>query len=649
MTGKKKERQPAEQKKNEFFPIPEDITEYDVARLIIAKNETPFLNYRNGQGVITYTYRNGLYDEDKNFKLMNTVADCINLMIQGQKNRVANSDDYEEDAERLEDLLAFRGYSKMSNVERFVSKMTTSEEKDFDKDLRYLNVQNGVYDLQDHVKLDHDPRFHFTKMMPFEYDENAVCPEFLKLLNHMFPDPETRVYFLELLASSLMRKRFDEKIFFLWGKLANNGKTTIIQAILRVLGLDKRGYGWWLDSKVFSTSRSKNSTQPELYETMDRCLAPIDEPDTTEEADESLLKNISNTKQISLRTLYQGAEAFNWTATVICLCNKLPIIDMKNAGAMRRPIVIPVETRITEEMKKAPRVYEMGATEKFGDYLAINEAPGIFNLLIRALKNYQARGYRLPEPGQAIRKATEDYIRKNNTVKQFVDLYCRIGEDPATNDAYYCNGKEFFDAYEKYCKDDLKQKNVMQKNNIAEVMEAMGFPYGIICDRRTSRVSVRGFDGLRLATPVELAIVEQIAGEQSNPEDPRSPAPQAPPTSPQPPSGSTKPAKPAPEKKEEQRKIAAPKNEEAEKPEVPKADVAKIVQVLQAEVVQQLEKVKLKDGSKAEYAPRDRVANNVAFRTGKDKKTIEKVIDRQLTIGELEKIDVDGTTFIRLT
>jgi len=295
---------------------------------------------------------------------------------------------------------------------------------------------------------------------------------------------------------------------------------------------------------------------------------------------------------------------------VICLCNKLPIIDMKNAGAMRRPIVIPVETQITKQMKNAPRAYSKGTTEKFGDYLAINEGPGIWNLLMRALKNYQARGYQLPAPGEAIEKATADYIRKNNTVKQFVDQCCKVGDDPKTFVRYWCNGKEFFDSYENYVKDELKQKNVMLKNNIIEVMEAMGYRYGIICDVRTERISVRGFDGIRLATMLE----QQPQAAQ--------PAPATPAGSPAPSSAAISETEPS----------------DDEKKALIRGHYTDLSKTLLDEIRDDLEKVKLKDGTETQAADLSRVICMVEHKTGRSQQEIKKAVAYELEIGNITDI-----------
>lgn len=477
-----------------------------MARCILACNETHFINLKAQQGVRTFTFDGKQYIEDPNFTIFNVTNEKINAMITQQQRIIHNDEkaDLKKENDRLGLLQRYLSYSKVCAVSKFIEKLTVKRNVEFDSDFRYLPMNNGVYDLLNHELVDHSPNFYTTKYMPVDFDESAEAPEFWALVCHMFPDEKTRDFFMELIASSLMRKRHDETVFFLWGVTAHNGKTTLMSAILETMGSSMTGFGWWLDPKVFSVKRTSNSTQPELYATKNKCLSVIDEPDTTSQADSSVLKNVSNTGKMSLRTLYEGCEEFRFTSTIINLCNRLPSLDLKDAGSARRICVIPIDTQITPGMKSAPRKYDRATNEKYGDYLAANEAAGIINILMKYLKQYQQRGYCLPERSERINKATENYILKNNTVKLFVQSKCLVALDKQGQDRPYQDGSTFHQTYFDFCKNELNQERSMQAGTVIEIMEALGFQYKQICDQRTNRRNIRGYDGIRLKTEDEL-------------------------------------------------------------------------------------------------------------------------------------------------
>jgi hypothetical protein len=338
------------------------------------------------------------------------------------------------------------------------------------------------------------------------YISNTEGPEFDAWLDYMFEnDQEMIEYFLEVFASSFGRCRHDEYIFIVNGKRADNGKTQMMIALTSVIGKKEPGYAVWLDPKAFSMSRTRNSTQPELIKAINKCAAIIDEPDK-ETMDIGMLKNASNTGVMSLRQLYEAAKEAHWTATVITLCNKLPSMDLKDAGTARRVVVIPIRTMITEEMKKAPRKYENGKYLKYGEYVAENEGPHILNRLLKAYKNYQERGYRLPATPVKVLEATESYIMKHNPVKLYIEEECTTANFPNGDKIpeHLRGQKPYYKAdvlhteFIAYCRDVLHQDKVMQVSGISDAMEALGYEYKrSLKDKRTLRQSVGAYEGVR--------------------------------------------------------------------------------------------------------------------------------------------------------
>lgn len=470
-----------------------------------------------GENATVYQYDNEKYVEAKRDIIFTITDQAIQPMIRAQEKKyfeTGDPDEKERELQRLKVLSNYKNYVKMLNVSRFVKKLMAVDNTNFDADITYLNSKSGIYRLHDHQLLKHDPKFHVTKILPVEINMDARCPETLKLLEHMFPDEATREYVLELVASSLFRKRYDENIFFIWGKNANNGKTTIMQAFARTLGTGIDGYAVWLDPKTFTVKRMSNATQPDLFLAKNRCLAIIDEPDKGE-MDTSAIKNASNTGLMSIRMLYQASEQLQWTTTIIHLCNRLPIMDTKDMGTARRIIVIPVDTQITREMKTAPRCYEKGRNEKYGDYLAINEGPGILAMLLQALKRFQERGYKLPDPSTEIVEETERYIRKHNAVLEYVITKCTTAPPrDKPEEKPFVPAKTFNEELQTYCREELHQDKVMHSSTIIEVMESLGYKCGNIKDARTgtkpdgNRNTVWAYDGVRYKTSAELQLEE---------------------------------------------------------------------------------------------------------------------------------------------
>jgi P4 family phage/plasmid primase-like protien len=463
--------------------------EYHIAKRILKDNNRVFINLRNKNDEDTYVYDGMKYIKDESFSIHNLVIDGVNKLLEVTFKEIQSKEYRDEEDE----VKAYDRYHKLERqflsnrtlnaLVSLASKLSVRTNIDFDDNKRYLNTLSGVYDLQTHSLIQHNPMFHVTKIMPTEIQESADCPETKALLDYMFDgDQELIEYYLEIHASSLGRTRNDEYIFIIQGVVADNGKTSAAMALTKPMGLKDTGYAVWMDTKAFTKKRTANATQPELIQAIGRCTAILDEPDR-EEMDVAILKNVSNFGEMSMRTLYESTKGRGWTATVIYLCNRLPMMDLKDAGAMRRVIVVPIEKQITQEMKESPRKYNYGKELKYGDYLATNEGPGIIKMLLDAYKRYQERGYKLPPMPAKVRRATDAYIQKFNPVKKFTDdrTLCTtapfpdndsIGENLRGKKPFY-NAKSFHKDFFDYCEEELNVEHLMSVANVQESMEAL--------------------------------------------------------------------------------------------------------------------------------------------------------------------------------
>lgn len=425
------------------------------------------------------------------------IMDSITVMAGRLQERVDANTGTDDASERERKALKRKivELSRCQNTQRRRSiestvrtlKMSDSEDVRLDADRSKVNMQNGVYDLITHELIEHDPSQRFTRVLPFEYHPGARAPKFMAHLEYVLPDPETRQYLLEVLASSLLRSRREELVFFLWGLTAGNGKSELMRMVITALG----EYATWLDPHTFTSRRASNATQPEMIMALGKALAAVDEP-SKDGLDASSIKNLANYADMVLRGLYQASRTERWTATCIMLCNTLPPIDAKDAGIARRPVVIPFKRQITLDMKTRDQRLPEYATMKYGEYVGKTEAAGVFNILIMALKEHQQRGCLLPPMSSEMREATDEYIYQNNAVARFV------AQSYERSDSGVVNAKDFHDAFKTYCMNVLgyDAKYIMLPNSIGEAMKALGYEYKVVKNKSTGDKSVRCYVGL---------------------------------------------------------------------------------------------------------------------------------------------------------
>ena len=110
---------------------------------------------------------------------------------------------------------------------------------DFDgPDPGYINVDNGVFDIENQKLLQHSPDYYFDYVIPTPYMENAKCPKFLQFLKDITDgEPQMIISVLEAMAYALVPGMPIQKAVMLVGE-GSNGKSTLLGVLRALLGPD---------------------------------------------------------------------------------------------------------------------------------------------------------------------------------------------------------------------------------------------------------------------------------------------------------------------------------------------------------------------------------------------------------------------------
>ncbi|KEI82844.1 hypothetical protein EXM30_04885 [Clostridium botulinum] len=107
---------------------------------------------------------------------------------------------------------------------------------EFNSDKRYINLINGMYDLEKFILIEHRPELYSTIRIPIEYDENAECPNFMKFIDQCFlSDEESKLLAQEWAGYLLTAETKAQKALILYGEGAN-GKGVFIDTISYLIG-----------------------------------------------------------------------------------------------------------------------------------------------------------------------------------------------------------------------------------------------------------------------------------------------------------------------------------------------------------------------------------------------------------------------------
>jgi P4 family phage/plasmid primase-like protien len=178
---------------------------WEIAKYLIKKYHIKTIGNKDNTKEI-YLYSEGLYAIDKGF-LKKEIIDII--------ENIGGSHVREE-------------------VLKIIKEKTYRKREDFEVDRNYINLKNGIYDIESNRLLPHDPEFLFLHQIPVVYDVNADCPKIKHFLNQIL-DEESINVIQEWFGYCLYRSYFIKKaIIFFGGK--DTGKTTNIKLLTRFIG-----------------------------------------------------------------------------------------------------------------------------------------------------------------------------------------------------------------------------------------------------------------------------------------------------------------------------------------------------------------------------------------------------------------------------
>jgi len=320
---------------------------------------------------------------------------------------------------------------------------------DLDTDPWILVCSNGVVDLRTGKLMPHDRGRLVTKIAPHEYNTNATCPIWQRVLNRVFNENTYMVEFYQRLMGYCLTGSVREQVLpVFWGS-RDNGKSTIMTATTEVLG----DYAMWAEAELLMVQ--KNRANPsERMDLFGKRLAVVTEAEAGCRLAEAFVKRITGGEPIRGRKLYENNWEFKPTHKVILVTNHKPRIAGTDYAIWRRIRLVPFTVKIPPDER------DPDMPSKLRD-----EYPGILAWMVRGCVEWQARG--LAEPDEVL-VATKSYRAEEDRVQAFVDDCCELDHMAKVT------GKALYAAYVKHA-DAMKEHPVLY-TTFRQTMEERGFP-----------------------------------------------------------------------------------------------------------------------------------------------------------------------------
>jgi putative DNA primase/helicase len=282
---------------------------------------------------------------------------------------------------------------------------------DLDRDPMLLNVANGSVDLRT-GELRPPRREDFcTKLCPVPFDPDATCPLFQHLLGTTFAERVPVIRFVQKLFGYAITGDVREQILpVFWGKGAN-GKSTLINLFLDLLGEDYAIKG----SRDLFLSKKADSHPTQVARLFGKRLVAGVETADGARLDEVLVKELTGGDVLTARRMKEDLWDFRPTHKVILVTNHRPEIRGTDFAIWRRVRLVPFTVQIAPEKQDR----ELPAKLR-------KELPGVLAWCVAGCLMWQQEGL---EPPEEVCAATDDYRAGQDVLAGFLAECCTIQPD----------------------------------------------------------------------------------------------------------------------------------------------------------------------------------------------------------------------------
>ena len=267
----------------------------------------------------------------------------------------------------------------------------------------YLNVSNGLIDLDTLEIVPHNPDVISTIQMPFPYNMEADCPEFKKFVSEV-ADPDDQKFLVQMFGWLIHKDYHIHKALMLVGN-GRNGKGTYLHVVEQFIGEENTS------AVTLSQLASDRYAASDLFGKAVNIGGDLPSKDIS---DTSAFKSLTGGDLVRAQGKYAKAFTFHNKAKMLFAANQLPRTADETRGFYSRWFLIVFN-----------KTFEGAADDKDlkAKLTTQEELSGILNLAIAKLRELKANKWTF-----AYNKTVEDvelmYQRLSNPVVAFLIDKC---------------------------------------------------------------------------------------------------------------------------------------------------------------------------------------------------------------------------------
>jgi putative DNA primase/helicase len=297
-----------------------------------------------------------------------------------------------------------------------------------------LNTPAGIIDLRTGALRSPDPTAMHTRSTSVAPDFDRRSEIFDRFLHDTFADAELIGYIQRLFGVSAIGKVLEQLLPFGHGSGAN-GKSTLLEAVMHVLGFGETGYAMAAPSEMLMI-RKHNEHPAELAQLSGARLVVCSELESGQRFAEAKVKQLTGRDSINARFMRRDPFTFVPSHTLWLLGNHKPNTKAGGPAFWRRVRLLPF-TRVVPEEQRDP---------KLGEKL-VEDAPAILAWMAQGAADYEKNGMREPA---VVKAATAAYKNDQDTVSRFIDERCFLS--PGVDQVRVFRD-DLRNAYEDWCRE----------------------------------------------------------------------------------------------------------------------------------------------------------------------------------------------------
>lgn len=411
--------------------------------------------------------------------------------------------DFEEKKEAIKNALRCESTARLKSMVELCQSEEgiTIEERVFDSDPMFFNVQNGTINLKTGILQPHNPLDYQMKISPVTFNKNAKCERWMKFIeealgyeesfyadeseadkkNYEIKQTNIKQFLKRHAGYSLTGDTSEEEFLILFGD-GGNGKSKYMGGISYVMG----DYFGKLDIQSIQGSiknRDGSSPTPDIAKLKGLRFLVCSEPEKGLKLNESRIKDFTGRDEITCRGLHEKPFKFIPEFKLVIYTNYRIIIRGQDKSIWRRVHQVG--------FNKAPTKIDRNLDKEFQ-----KEASGILNWMLEGCLEWNKDGLSVP---QEVVDDVAEYKDDMDVLSDFFRLCCDCEKGNKKITGY---GNELFHVYQSWWNVEHHNNAPFFRQQFLDAISERGF--------KKIKKDMRGVivGGIRVKNEVEVAYQE---------------------------------------------------------------------------------------------------------------------------------------------